>query len=227
MKNTTIFTLAAGIGSLILASTASADVTLSTELVHLGNTGGAGGQAADVATYRVYANMDAGWRLDAVYGNVANPLSIHAAGGSSFYQNTFGGNTSLNINPGLLAVFSSLGYDTWVTIGLSDSTANALNVVGADLFNDFVSTSNGSWFVTPDDVQGEEVNGQVLIGQFSVLDGSGSLLDDFSSMVVSLQGKDADGNTWNALGLDGLVVPAPGAFALLGVAGLAARRRRK
>ena len=93
MKNTIVFALAAGVGSLVLASAASADVGLSVDMIHLGNTGGNGGQAADVATYRLYADIDAGWRVDAVYGNGDNPLSIHAADGSSFYQNTFGGDT--------------------------------------------------------------------------------------------------------------------------------------
>ena len=224
MKNTIVFALAAGVGSLVLASAASADVGLSVDMIHLGNTGGVGGQAADVATYRVYANMDAGWRLDAVYGNAENPLGIHAADGSSFYQNTFGGDTSMMINPGLLAVFTSLVYDSWVTIGLTDSTGNALNTVG-DTFDNFVETSNGSWFVTPDDAQGEEVGGRVLLGQFSVLNGSGDLATDFSTMTVSLQGKDANGDTWNVGSLN--AIPAPGALALLGVAGLVARRRRR
>ena len=143
MKNTIVYALAAGVGSLVLASAASADVGLSVDMIHLGNTGGNGGQAADVATYRLYADIDAGWRVDAVYGNGDNPLSIHAADGSSFYQNTFGGDTSLMINPGLLAVFTSLVYDSWVTIGLTDSTGNALNTVG-DTFDNFVETSNDS-----------------------------------------------------------------------------------
>ena len=224
MKNTIVFALAAGVGSLVLASAASADVSLSVDVTYLGSAGGT--SQADVATYRLYANMDAGWRVDAVYGNEANPLSIHAADGSSFYQNAFGGNTSLNINPALLGAFASLAYDTWVTIGSEDMNGglNALNTVG-DMFGNFVETSNGSWFVTPDDAQGAEVGGRVLLGQFSVLNGTGDLNTDFSSMTVSLQGKDANGDTWNVGSLDAL--PAPGALALLGVAGLVARRRRK
>ena len=227
MKNTNIFALAAGMGSMILASTATADVSVSVDLVHLGSNGSATAPA-DVATYRVYANMDSGWRVDAVYGNSSGVMSIGANG--SFYQNAFGGNTSMDINPALGAVFPSLAYDSWVTIGLADQTGgNALNNIGID-FSGFaaggdITTDNGSWFVTPDDAQGQEVDGQVLIGQFSVLNGSGDLAADMSSLTVSLQGKDANGDTWQATSLNGL--PAPGALALLGVAGIASRRRRK
>ena len=42
---------------------------------------------------------------------------------------------------------------------------------------------------------------------------------------VNLQGKDASGNTWTLIG--GNALPAPGALALLGLAGVTARRRRR
>ena len=104
-----------------------------------------------------------------------------------------------------------------------------MNNIGIDFgaFNSAGSllTDNGSWFVTPDDIQGQEVAGRVLLGQFSVIDGSGVLTDDMAAMMVNVQGKDADGNTWNLIG--GNALPAPGALALLGLAGVTARRRRK
>ena len=105
---------------------------------------------------------------------------------------------------------------------------NALLDIGID-FSGFeaggsIDTANGSWFVTPADAQGEEVNLMVLIGQFTVIGGSGDGAADLTGQ-ISIQGKDADGNTFQELGVTW--VPAPGALALLGFAGLAGRRRRR
>ena len=104
-----------------------------------------------------------------------------------------------------------------------------MNNIGIDFgaFNSAgsLATDNGSWFVTPDDIQGQEVGGRVLLGQFSVVGGSGILTDDMAAMSVNLQGKDASGNTWTLIG--GNALPAPGALALLGLAGVTARRRRR
>ncbi|MDP7005439.1 MAG: hypothetical protein QF718_04440, partial [Phycisphaerales bacterium] len=106
--------------------------------------------------------------------------------------------------------------------------SNALLDIGIDWtsFNGggTLATDNGSWFVTPVDPQGGELGGSVLIGQFTVVGGTGNGIDDLTGQ-ISLQGKDADGNTWQELGITW--VPAPGAMALLGLAGLAGRRRRR
>ena len=118
-------------------------------------------------------------------------------------------------------------WDSYVSIGAlyqdgNPFGSNNLNNIGVDWATwegggDLV-TDNGSWFVTPDDAQGGELNGQVFIGQFTI-DG-GDIVGQ-----VNLQGKDADGNTWNEIGASW--VPAPGALALLGLAGVAGRRRRR
>ena len=215
MNTKILLGLTAGVGSLILAGTATADFQgLTLEVVDNGGT-------VAGTTYDLYANVDAGGRVDAVYGDGANTLSISVNGGS-FVQNIYGGNTSMDINAAFLPLFPSLAYDSYVTIGLLTSTGNALNNIGID-FSDFaaggtLSTDNGTWFVTPDDAQGNESGGRVLLGRFSI-DG-GTLVGS-----ISLQGRDASGTVWSA---DGVTwVPAPGALALLGLAGLAVRRRRK
>jgi MYXO-CTERM domain-containing protein len=217
MNTKILLGLTAGVGSLILAGTATADFQgLSLEVVDNG------GLVAGT-TYDVYANVDAGGRVDAVYGDGTNVLSIGVNGGN-FVQNAFGGNTSMDINAAFLPMFPSLAYDSFVTIGLTDSTGNALNNIGID-FTGFaaggtLSTDNGTWFVTPDDAQGNESDGRVLLGRFTIDGGTleGSL---------NLQGRDVNGTVWNADGIALGAIPAPGALALLGLAGLASRRRRK
>ena len=182
-------------------------------------------------TYRLYVDLEDGARLDAVYGNGVSALMVAAQQGS-FYQSMFGGNTSLAINPALFPVLPSVEWDSYLTIGAIDQSgnpfpSNALLDIGMD-YTAFgaggpIITSNGSWFVTPDDAQGGELDGRVLIGQFTVAGGSGIGGDDLL-ISVNLQGSTADGSTWSEFGVE---LPAPGALALLGAAGFCVRRRRK
>jgi hypothetical protein len=205
------------VATLALAAAASASPYLGMTLEAVDNQG-----LIEGSTYHLYVNVEDGARIDAVFGNSANTLTIGVDNGG-FVQSGFGGATSMDINAAFFPFFPELQWDSFVSIGLLDNGGNALNNVGID-WTDFENggdlvTSNGSWFVTPDDAQGAEVGGRVLIGQFTITEG-GSLVGQ-----VSLQGKDADGNTWQANGVSW--VPAPGALALLGVAGLAGRRRRR
>jgi hypothetical protein len=215
MKITSVF--AGSVGMLALAATASASPYLGISLDQVDNGGLIAGD-----TYRMYVDLDSGARVDAVFGNAANTLNIDVDGGS-FVQSGFGGATSQDINESFFPFFPSLQWDSFVTIGLLSNTDNALNNIGID-WTSFESggpltTDNGSWFVTPNDVQGAEVGGRVLIGQFTITSGA-SLIGS-----VNVQGKDADGVTFQALNISW--VPAPGALALLGVAGIAGRRRRR
>ena len=172
---------------------------------------------AGLTTYRVYAVIDAGGEVDAVYGDDANALSIQSS--TSFYQNAYGDYGTPNA--ALFFVFPSLEFDSFVTIGLLDDATDAMMDIGID-WTDFESnggaiyTDNGTWFATPDEDQVREVNGRVLIAQFTT---DGELTGCFS-----LQGKNADLTNWNEVGV---CLPAPGAIALLGLAGVASRRRRK
>ena len=209
MKTTMI--TSAGVGALLLTGIASADFQgISTE----------SSENAFGTTIRLYVDLDSGDRLDAVYGSSENGLVLGS--NSALYENNFGGNTSLNINPALLAVFSSLAYDSWVTIGSETDAGNALSLQGVNFGSDpFVSTDNGSWYVTPDDAQGDEIGGRVLIAQLTIA-GGGSADDLYGNL--NFQGKLADGSNWGAVNQ---WIPAPGALALLGLAGVAGRRRRR
>lgn len=214
------------VGALTIAGLAQASPFNGFTIEHLGNFGNG-------ETYRMYVNMDAGTRIDAVFGNSVGALSIGLQDGMSFYQNSFGGPTSTSTNSDFFALAPSLEWDSYVTIGAlyangSPFGNNALLDIGID-FSGFeagggIDTANGSWFVTPADDQGGELNLMVLIGQFTVIGGTGDGVADLTGQ-ISLQGKDADGNTFQELGVTW--VPAPGALALLGFAGLAGRRRRR
>jgi MYXO-CTERM domain-containing protein len=207
----------AGVGALLFAGVASADYQgLSAEST----------ETAEGTVIRLYVNLDAGDRLDAVYGSGDHALTLGST--SALFNSSFGGNASTNINEALLAVFPTLANDSWVTIGAEhdgsvSGPANVLSLQGVDFGVDgnFASTSNGSWYITPDDAQGAEDGGRVLIAQLTIA-GGGSSDDLYGNL--NFQGKLADGSNWGATDQ---WLPAPGALALLGLAGFAGRRRRR
>jgi len=217
MNNKTLsLTIAAGS---LIAGSAMADYTgLSYTAVNNGD---------GTWTAQIFADFSAATdELDAVFGDAENSLLIETSG--SFYQNALGGNTSANINPALIPLFPSLALDSWVTIGLEDMTGNNMLNIGID-FASFeaggsITTDNGSWFATPDDPQvlaGADL--RVMVGQFTMFG-----LDSHVSGVLNLQGKAGDFVTFQARDqIFDFALPAPGALALLGLAGIASRRRRK
>ena len=215
-----------GIGSMILAGTASAGYSgLTAEVSSQSGVGGFG--PYDLEVVQVYANFtDENDKLTSMYGDGDNQLLLQTSAASGFYQNTLGGNTSKQINPFLFGSFASVEYDTFLTIGATDQTGDQLLEVGLDWssFGTSLQSNNGALTVTPDDAQaaaGSDL--KVLIGQFSFAAGEGGL-DSMEGSVVNLVGKNADGSTWSATQQ---WIPAPGALALLGLAGLAGRRRRR
>ena len=225
MRNSTMNKLmfsisAAVVGSLFTVGTVSAEFQgISIDVIDSGMGIG--------TTYRVYVDVDAGDQVNAIFGDGVDLLTINGVDGASFFQSEFGGATSTSINSAFFAFFPSLEWDSYVTIGAlhSDGTPfgnNALLDIGID-FASFegggvLSTNNGSWFATPSDEQVHELDGRVLIGQFTV--------DGDVEGIINIQGKNADLSNFQERGITFSSVPAPGAIALLGLAGLAARRRR-
>ena len=153
MSKTIVF--AGAVSGLLLASTAAL------------------GSPLQGMTYRIYADLDSGARIDAVYGNSQGTLAIYAAGGA--YQDAAGGATSQSINSAFFQFVPSMEWDSYVSIGALDSAGNPFS--GGNNLNDIgidwgfweggsdLSTDNGSWFVTPDDAQGAEQNGRVFVSQ--------------------------------------------------------------
>ena len=139
-----------------------------------------------ILTYRVYAEFtDPDDRLHSVYGTPEAPLEIEVVGGV-FFQHAFG--TDRPPSQALIEVFPSLAFDTFVTIGLSqvDGTDLMMLMPGWPGFGaSHLDLTDNGWFVTPGQLQGvPDVNGRVLLGQFSTTDG-GAFFGRFTIQAVS------------------------------------------
>jgi hypothetical protein len=209
----TMITLSAG--TLLLSSVASADLQgVSMDSMDSGFDG--------LTTYRLYLDVDSGDQVDAIFGSADDPLWISPTSGS-FYQHELGSHRPPS--EALFGFFSSLEYDSFVTIGLLNDTDDAMLDIGID-WTDFesnggsIEADNGTWFATPEDSQVFEVDGRVLIAQFTTEDLNSS--EKFGE--INVLGKNADLTSWQYLNVP---LPAPGAIAILGIAGYFVIRRRQ
>jgi hypothetical protein len=196
-----------------------------------------GGQAAFVCN--VFATFDRPGtdRFISAAGTPNSPMNISVVGGK-FYQNQFGSDTAPS--SALLPVFPSLAFDSFVTIGqkstaqpappltLTPGWADSDGVPGGSGFgNSTLGGNNLGWANTPADPNTDPFNpafingnGQVLIGQFTTIGGTG-ITGMFRVLVTS-----------NGIGTQINVsfshfIPAPGALALMGTAGMVGGRRRR
>ena len=217
--NKVMFTIsAAAVSSLFAVSTASAGFTgLEYENVENSMDG--------FTTWRIYAGTDG--EVDAVYGDGASTLTVNSESG--FFNGIGTGATAADNNDAFWSIYPSNEWDSMVSIGMTHTNSGgSMSDIGID-FTDFnaggdIVTNNGAWYSTPDQpnvLAGADL--RVLLGQFTMYG-----LDSTLSGVVNLQGKVGDFETFVAEDVFFYYpIPAPGALALLGLAGLAARRRRK
>ena len=147
-----------------------------------------------MTTYRVWAEFsDPTEQLVAVYGFDSVPMTINTT--TAFYQNALGGPLAVSINPAVLPVDPDLAYDSWLTIGGEDNTAD-VSTIGLD-FADFEGAggsivaddvNGGSIFIYPDlePAAFPNADGHVLIAQLTT--------DGEVSLTVNLQTRAADGS---------------------------------
>ncbi|NQX90766.1 MAG: hypothetical protein HRT74_01235 [Flavobacteriales bacterium] len=132
---------------------------------------------ATPTTYRIFAAFPDDYELLTLYGVEGEPWTLTST--EPFYQDSFGGPTTLDINPFEVALQPSVAYDSWFTIGDVDSLDNQL--ITLSLTNAFELWDNGA-DIQIDDPFGSSIfvpslggnaqnnpdpNGRVLIAQLT------------------------------------------------------------
>jgi hypothetical protein len=244
MKVKTLSALA-GIGSaMILSSAANAaftglSISSASHVIGAADPGAGLFAGQTISTYQVYAVFNnAGDALTSVFGNDSaapingTPMTIetrnstNTGAGGNFFNNAFGGNSAPN--PALFAVSPSLQWDTYLTIGVEPGTTPDNTGYSPGFPSPFNGTSNNiniAWFNAVADANttaGADL--KVLLGQFSVANGE-NVRGTFG-LTYRAAGAGADTTVQNNT-FSTFAVPAPGALALLGLAGVVGSRRRR
>jgi MYXO-CTERM domain-containing protein len=234
MKMKTLAVLAGVTAPLILTTGADAGF-VGIKLVKKLGAETAGG--APLHVINIYAEFDnqGNDSMDGVAGTPGTPLNLTVVGGT-FWNRAFGGDTAPSA--GLVAVFPDLAFDSFYTIGLKSTAAGVpdtttvvnMPTLGSNVgpFVTSVFTTNGSWAsVPPTAAQADPWDptsgggpGQVLLANLSTINGTGFIGNFLLQFVADGQGGQASVSfEWP--------MPTPGGLALLGVAGLLGRRRRR
>jgi hypothetical protein len=168
------------IGIATLASKAQfVSIDVEPYIIHDGPTPD-GVNLSGYTTYRLYVQLtNASDFCSSVYGDVEFPLRIESSTG--FWNSPFGGLTASDINPALIPFFPSLEYDSFVTIGKTNSgePGGIVNSIESECdpwtasFNaggpiEMDCLFGGAWFALNGDVNGQAGQDlRVLIGQFT------------------------------------------------------------
>ena len=231
---TKAFALIGATGVALLGSSAMAAITgVSIEAFVGDGWTDNGYDTGALSTYRLYANFD-GMDDDGVlsaFGISGVPASANSWDGA-FHNDPLGGLTApLDLRG---AGLWSNQWDTYVTIGTDTSDGDATGLSPGfetetnNLASNWVSENVG-WFVTPDDEQSlavERMNSEgetvysVYLAQFTVASSGDGDVPDVAGVISVLA---RDGIEYHSYEY---ATPAPGVLALLGLAGLAGRRRR-
>ena len=139
-------------------------------------------------TFRFYVNVDPGDQVLGVFGDSSFPALFAVSDCYQHFVGYYG-----PPNEVLFEFFPSLEFDSFVSIGLLTDTDDAMLSLGID-WSYFESdgniyANNGGWFTTQGSLQSYEVDGRVLIAQFT-----GGLYWDFPTFTI--QGRNADSTSW-------------------------------
>ncbi|MGB1943639.1 MAG: hypothetical protein ACPHSC_07085, partial [Flavobacteriales bacterium] len=151
-----LYTLAVAMGTAVLASAQITGLSVETVLEH---DGVAIPELAGHTTYRVYADVTASTDfISAVYGNQDSPLML-GTDGTFFQEATTGGDFGQQVVPLLFEVFPASEYDSWVTIGISNSNeGSAVQNTPSTLADAFTAFNAGGGFVVSDPIGGSWFN---------------------------------------------------------------------
>ncbi|MCH8314518.1 MAG: PEP-CTERM sorting domain-containing protein [Planctomycetes bacterium] len=243
-----VLPITAGVfGSLALAISASADFTgWQLELKGTYDTYGAfgGPNVGLVDVWNLYALFnDPNDVLTGIFVLADSPNfgeMIHSSDlktpfdglGGGFWNWASGANTPLSNGPTYNLDPAAADADTYLTIGLKSGTFDVDWAFFAPGSADILQNSgilNGSGVInelfaysaTPDDAQTYPVDGRVLVLQVAVRSG------EHASGVWNISWGNIGAGGGGLARLEWTTVPAPGAMALLGLAGLAGTRRRR
>ncbi len=145
-------------------------------------------------TFQVYVELkNDSDHVHMIMGDDQSELFITST--KPFYQNEFAGALSSNMNPKIESEFEEAKYDSYLTIGRTNSEDNFIanfNMTFDDFENNGggIFTNNGAWYVTPDNGQAycSEGSKHVLIMQLTT---EGDIEGQ-----ISLQGKDHYQDVW-------------------------------
>jgi len=184
----------------------------------------------DSITFRLYATFDnEADQLTGLGGAAAEPWYLNCEAGYTFYNDLVYGEFWAH-NGNLDAAFQYLHYDSFWDIGTDSSFGHAaLGIAFPGVQPIWDDThwfaDDGGIYRTPEDpltFAGADL--AVLIGQFTFMPDSGpEALYAKGAVKMNMV---SDGEQLNLYEDFTLAIPAPGALALLGLAGLVGRRRR-
>lgn len=171
------------------------------------------------SVFKVYANFDAQASLLNAFQIVAGAGTLDVA--TAIHNDFVGGSWAPQFS-------AAAGNDSYLLIGGLANFGNSTNAdpaFGAAGFNQLTIPNGAGWFNgNPPNGQGASIAGKTQIGQFVFAPGAVLEFRTFSLKV----GYNAGLGTPTVFGQGEFTIgiPAPGAIALLGLAGLAGRRRR-